>query len=158
MTTVKPRGTPPKAIEKIGNGHVTVTTEARPTQAPPSAADRRGRQVAESQSSPPKMSQEARAALALAQQQLAASTPDTVSAVGEVAAWLNNQTLAWLWAINQNCNSWVGVSGVGWVKLSNSSDSGIVALTVLAAHAKQSGAIVNYRQEADGMIHEMYVW
>lgn len=156
MTTVKPRGGPPKIAEKSSNGHVA--TEARPTQAPPSATDRRSRQLAEAPSSPPKMSQEARAALDQARQTLAALTPDEVSAAGGVAAWLSNQTIAWLWAINENCNSWVGVSGVGWVKLSNSSDSGIVALTILAAHAKQSNAIVNYRQEADGMIHEMYVW
>jgi len=43
-------------------------------------------------------------------------------------------------------------------KLSTASDSGVVALTLLASHAKQLGSIVNYRDEDDGMVHEMYVW
>jgi hypothetical protein len=47
---------------------------------------------------------------------------------------------------------------VGWKKLANNSDSAIVALTVLSASARQTQTQVNYRDEADGMIHEMYVW
>lgn len=38
------------------------------------------------------------------------------------------------------------------------SGSPIVALTMLSAHAREKGSTVNYREESDGMIHEMYVW
>jgi len=75
-----------------------------------------------------------------------------------IAAWLNNKKINGLWSINQNRNSWIGVSGIGWKKLANNSDSAIVALTMLSAHALEKGSVVNYREESDGMIHEIYVW
>jgi hypothetical protein len=78
-------------------------------------------------------------------------------AVG-ATVWVNNKKINALWAINENRNSWVGVAGVGWVKLANNSDSAIVAFTMLGANARQTQGIVNYRQESDNMIHEMYVW
>jgi hypothetical protein len=52
----------------------------------------------------------------------------------------------------------MGIAGVGWVKLSYGSDSGIAALTVLASHAKALQSPINYRQESDGMVHEIYAW
>ena len=77
---------------------------------------------------------------------------------GGQTVWNNNKKASALWSINQNRNSWVYVTGVGWKKLANNSDSAVVALTVLAANAKQSQGVYNYRDEADGMIHETYVW
>jgi hypothetical protein len=74
------------------------------------------------------------------------------------SVWVNSKKINALWAINENRNSWVGVAGVGWVKLANNSDSAIVALTTLGANARHTQGTVNYRQEADNMIHEMYVW
>jgi hypothetical protein len=78
--------------------------------------------------------------------------------VGAVGVWQSNKRIDMLWSINQNRNSWVGVQGVGWKKLSNASDSAIVALTALSGHARQLQSPVYYREEADGMIHEMYIW
>lgn len=75
-----------------------------------------------------------------------------------VSTWQNDQRISALWSINQNRNSWVGVAGIGWKKLANNSDSAIVALTMLSAHAREKQSPVNYREESDGMIHEMYVW
>ena len=72
--------------------------------------------------------------------------------------WVTGKKVSALWAINQNRNSWVGIAGVGWAKLANNSDSAIVALTMLCANAKLTQGVVNYRQESDNMIHEMYVW
>lgn len=79
---------------------------------------------------------------------------------GGIAAtvWVNGKKINALWSINENRNSWVSVAGVGWVKLANNSDSAIVALTMLGAAAKLTQGTVNYRQESDNMIHEMYVW
>jgi hypothetical protein len=77
---------------------------------------------------------------------------------GGVTTWLGDKRVSSLWSINQVRNSWVGISGVGWIKLSNASDSGIVALTMLASHARQMQTRFDYRQEGDGMIHEVYAW
>jgi hypothetical protein len=86
-------------------------------------------------------------------------TPATLAAAtGAIAAWNNDKRVSALWSINQNRNSWVYVSGVGWKKLANNSDSAVVALTILAAHAKQTQTTFTYRDEADGMIHETYLW
>jgi hypothetical protein len=75
-----------------------------------------------------------------------------------ITAWQNNKRITGLWAINQNRNSWVYVDTVGWKKLANNSDSAIVALSMLGAHAREKSSVVNYREENDGMIREMYVW
>ena len=77
---------------------------------------------------------------------------------GGTAAWLGDKRVSALWGINQNRNSWVHIAGIGWKKLANNSDSAVVALTILAAHAKQSQTNYSYREEADAMIHETYVW
>ena len=88
-----------------------------------------------------------------------AAPPAAKSAAGDgIATWLGDKRVSSLWSINQVRNSWVGISGVGWVKLSNASDSAIVAMTVLASHAKEKQSRFDYRQEADGMIHEIYAW
>ena len=84
--------------------------------------------------------------------------PAEAAGGGGVTAWNNNKKITALWGINQNRNSWVHVDGVGWKRLADNSDSAVVALTILGAHAKQTGATVNYRDEADGKIHEIYVW
>jgi hypothetical protein len=94
---------------------------------------------------------------------VASDAAPTVQPVGEgvsagVGAWNNSKKITGLWSINQNRNSWTFVDGLGWRKLANNSDSAIVALSVLAAHAREKNSTVNYRDEADGMIHEMYVW
>lgn len=86
------------------------------------------------------------------------SLPLTGDAAGGASAWQTDKRIVSLWSINQTRNSWVGVSGVGWKRLANNSDSAVVALTMLASHARARDAAVNYREEADGMIHEMYVW
>lgn len=91
-----------------------------------------------------------------------AAAADGAAAVGDggigASVWVNGKKINALWVINQNRNSWVSVVGVGWVKLANNSDSAIVALTTLGVDAKLTQGTVNYRQESDNMIHEMYVW
>jgi hypothetical protein len=77
---------------------------------------------------------------------------------GGITAWNNDKRVTALWAINQNRNSWVYINGVGWKRLSTASDSANLALTLLAAHAKQSQTNYTYRDESDGLIHESYVW
>jgi hypothetical protein len=75
-----------------------------------------------------------------------------------VTTQYDNQIVNSLWTINEDRNSWTGIQGVGWIKLSTASDTGVVALTALAAHAYQTQHVISYRQESDGMIHEIYAW
>ena len=72
--------------------------------------------------------------------------------------WNSQKTIVDQWTINQDRNSWIGVAGIGWQKLSTASDSGCVALTMIAANALITKASVNYRTESDGMVHEIYVF
>jgi hypothetical protein len=88
----------------------------------------------------------------------APALPLTQGVSAGITAWNSNKQITALWSINENRNSWVGIGGIGWKKLSNNSDSAIVALTLLSAHAREKGSTVHYRDESDGMIHEMYVW
>jgi hypothetical protein len=88
----------------------------------------------------------------------APSLPLMAGVAAGVSAWQNNKRITGLWSINENRNSWVGVDGIGWKKLANNSDSAIVALTMLSSHAREKGSAVDYREESDGMIYEMYVW
>jgi hypothetical protein len=75
-----------------------------------------------------------------------------------ITAWQNNKRVTGLWSINQDKNAWVHVDGIGWKKLANNSASAIIALTLLGTHAREKAAVVNYREESDGLIHEIYVW
>lgn len=73
------------------------------------------------------------------------------------SAWAS-QKVTGLWTIDQDKNSWVAVTNEGWIKLSTASDTGIMAMQMLAASAKQTQTPFNYRKENDNMIHEIYVW
>jgi hypothetical protein len=90
-----------------------------------------------------------------------AEPPATQAFVAEgegASAWINNKKVNALWCINQNRNSWISIAGIGWKKLANNSDTATVALAILGANAKQTQGAVNYREEADTMIHEIYAW
>jgi hypothetical protein len=85
--------------------------------------------------------------------------PPAESAAAEaVGAWLSDKRVSALWGNNAARNSWVYVTGVGWKKLYNASDSSVTAMTMLGSHARQLNARFDYREESDGMIHEIYVW
>lgn len=83
---------------------------------------------------------------------------DTVSFGEGNMAWLNSKKVVGLWSINQDKNSWANIQGIGWKKLSTASSSGNVALTILAANARVKSSNINYRDESDNQIHEIYVW
>lgn len=77
---------------------------------------------------------------------------------GAIAAWQNDKRIEALWTTNEDRNSWIGVAGIGWRKLAPGNETSLSAMTMLAAHARSSNAIVNYRDEADDLVHEIYVW
>ncbi len=78
-------------------------------------------------------------------------------AAGAVTATWQTSTVAGLWSINEVRNAWVNAAGA-WRKIYNGRDGAFAALVALAAHARQTGRSINFRQEADGMIYEIYLW
>lgn len=94
---------------------------------------------------------------------MAMSEEDAVAQAGAdeealtAGTWHSGKKVSQLWTINQDRNSWANISGVGWRKLANNSFTGNVALTMLAAHAKQANRNANLR-ENKSKIEEIYVW
>jgi len=84
--------------------------------------------------------------------------PEAALAEEGVLAWQSDKRVNALWSINQTRNTWMSVVGIGWKRLFNGNDSSITALTMLAAHARQTNCRVDYRDEADGLVREIYVW
>lgn len=87
-----------------------------------------------------------------------------VSAIGAGTTWQADARVTALWSINQNCNAWMYTwnrptnSNIGWVKLPTTSESGCVALNMLASSARLTQTRLDYRQESDGLVHEIYLW
>jgi hypothetical protein len=75
-----------------------------------------------------------------------------------VGLWVTNRQVDALYSTYAARFSWMHVAGGLWRRFSPTSDSGVAALALLAAHARDRGRPVNYREEADQLIHEMYVW
>jgi len=75
-----------------------------------------------------------------------------------IAAWHNGKKIVALWSNASPRNAFISVPGMGWKRLSNANDSSYVSLTMLASHAEQTNSTVNLRLEADGKVHEIYVW
>ena len=66
--------------------------------------------------------------------------------------------VAGLWSINEDRNCWIYIDTVGWRKLSTTSESGLVALNMLAANAYQQNAVASCYEGDDGQISQIYVW
>jgi hypothetical protein len=136
----------------LGDVQATRSKYEAPTQPPPIQATAASAQpAAPTASSPP-------APAAPPQMQAAPTLPTLASAIAGVSTWQSNKNVDGLWTINQDGNSWMGVAGIGWKKLAHANETSLVALTMLAGHARATNATINYREEADGMVHEIYVW
>lgn len=80
------------------------------------------------------------------------------AAADGVGLWQTNKQVDALYSTYAARFSWMHVAGGPWRRFSPTSDSGVAALALLAAHARDRGRPVNFREEADTLIHEMYVW
>jgi len=83
---------------------------------------------------------------------------ESVSAGAVTGTWTSGVKVNALWAQYAARNAYMSVAGVGWVKIYNGSDGSFLNLTTLASQAKQTQSSINYRSEADGMVHEIYLW
>ena len=85
--------------------------------------------------------------------------PGTAGSAGAVTAtWQSNVHITGLWSINQDRNCWVYLDTVGWRNLSGTSESGLVAMNMIAAHGHQLGSTSSLYEEDDGRISQLYVW
>ncbi len=88
--------------------------------------------------------------------------PGTAGATASVTAvtgtWTSGVMVDATWSINETRNAFFHVAGGGWKKVFNGTDGAFTALTTLATQAKQSGHQIAIREEADGMVHEIYLW
>ena len=80
------------------------------------------------------------------------------SAGGATATWQSNVHVIGLWSINQDRNCWVYLDNVGWRNLSGASESGLVAMNMVASHAYQLGSTTSLYDEDDGSLSQLYVW
>ena len=85
------------------------------------------------------------------------STADA-AAGGITGTWRSGMTVTALWSINEARNAWMHVPGLGWRKLYNGRDGAFMALVALASQARQTGRQIVFREEADGMVYEIYLW
>jgi len=135
----------------------TSGTRGEPTELPPAGGVSAGSEESQPTEQPPAALLAGTEGSSESVPQLDPSAGGGVTA-GGITAWQNDKRINALWSINQNRNVFVGVTGVGWKKLANNDDTAIVAFTMLSGSARITQTPVNYRDEADGMIHEMYVW
>lgn len=80
------------------------------------------------------------------------------AATGVAGTWRSGMHVTAMWSINETRNAWMYVAGLGWRKLYNGRDGAFMALVALAGQARQTGHQVAFREEADGMVHEIYLW
>lgn len=72
--------------------------------------------------------------------------------------WTTNVTIDATWSIDETRNAYVHVAGGAWKKIFNARDGSFQALLTLATQARQTGSPVSLREEADGMVYEIYLW
>ena len=137
-------------------------TEARPTETPPEASGGNGAGTAVE--APRELEDLAGELVAGAAAAGVAAEPTLEPPAGAVTAgdgvglWVTNKQIDALYSTYAARFSWMHVSGGVWRRFAPVSDSGVAALALLAAHARDRGRPVNYREEADQLVHEMYVW
>jgi hypothetical protein len=134
-------------------------TEARPTELPPEAAgvgNGAGTAVEAPRDIEDLTSDLIAGTAATAGLEVAPTLqPGAAEAIG---LWQTGKHVDALYATYAARFSWMHVAAGPWRRFSPTSDSGVAALALLAAHARDRGRPVNFREEADQLIHEMYVW
>jgi hypothetical protein len=80
------------------------------------------------------------------------------AASGVTGTWTSGVMCDATWSINETRNAFFHVTGGAWKKIFNGTDGAFTALVTLATQAKQTGHQMAIREEADGMVHEIYLW
>ncbi|MCW2714532.1 MAG: hypothetical protein JWN88_1579 [Frankiales bacterium] len=80
------------------------------------------------------------------------------AAVAAVGAWQSDKRISAMWCNRSPRNAFMHVTGIGWKRLSPASEASWNAMVMLATQARQTGCRIDYRDEADGLVHEIYLW
>jgi hypothetical protein len=140
----------------------TTGVPAAPTAEPPSAAKSAGQTGCGcgDKSSMPQTVSSAAPAFPPGTASLTAPSlrPGGAGDVAVSATWQPNVHVVGLWSINEDRNCWAYLDTVGWRNLSGTSESGLVSMNMLAAHAYQQGSIAHCYEGDDGRISQLYVW
>jgi hypothetical protein len=86
------------------------------------------------------------------------TTTGVAAVEGVTVTWHSSVQIDALWSIDQARNAFLHIVGIGWRKIYNGRDGAFQALVSLAAQARQTNRPASLREEADGMIYEIYVW
>jgi hypothetical protein len=140
-------------------------TEARPTELPPEVAAGAGDGAGTAVEAPRDLDEltsdlmVGAAGAATLEVEPSLQPPAVAGVTAEaIGLWQTNKQVDALYSTYAARFSWMHVAGGPWRRFSPTSDSGVAALALLAAHARDRGRPVNFREEADQLIHEMYVW
>lgn len=132
-----------KTPEKIPPSGITISNSNTDTNAPSiNVASQSAYTSQESEANAPKLSPPA--------------TQEGVTAY-EAAVWSTDKRVNALYTTLHARNSWMSIAGVGWKKLTTSSDSACEAMTQLAAHCREKNCRIDFSEE-NGLVNEIYVW
>ncbi len=99
--------------------------------------------------------------LSLADDHMPTLTPPSETSSSEegfgAGVWNNSKKVNALYTTEGSKNGWMSIVGTGWVRLNTQSDTGHMALNILAAAAKEKNSNVNYLLD-NSQAKEMYVW
>jgi D-arabinose 1-dehydrogenase-like Zn-dependent alcohol dehydrogenase len=86
--------------------------------------------------------------------------PEETAAAADagITAWLSNKKIVGVWSNASNKNSWINIQGTGWRRIHSASENAVVAMTILASHARADDRTCSVRVESDNHVHEIYVW
>ena len=87
-----------------------------------------------------------------------AASSSIQGATAVTGTWRTGQKVVGIWCVDETRNTWILVEGLGWRKLFNGRDGAFGALSTLAAQARQTNRPISFREEADAMVYEIYVW
>jgi hypothetical protein len=62
-----------------------------------------------------------------------------------------------LWTVDERRNVWLSFAELGWRRIGETSESGVLALAILGAHAKETQCRVDL-EEADGRVVALTCW
>ena len=80
------------------------------------------------------------------------------AAVAAVGAWQQDKRISAMWTNRSPRNAYMHVTGIGWKRLSPANDASWNAMVMLATQARQTNCRIDYRDEADGLVHEIFLW
>jgi len=83
---------------------------------------------------------------------------DEAAGLSAVAVgWVYNRAITHLWSYDASTGVWVWVDGIGWKRLSPTSEFGHSHMTVLATVATDRNLAVDYHEDAAGQIDQLLV-